>query len=100
MITLNNFSDTNRSMQIGDSFYRICKNENTGYWYIFENYNSGESMARDNYISKDLQDVIDRFNNIRSPREIVSKAYDCRKGSAVKHAFCPSCGARMDGEGE
>ena len=77
MITIENFSEGNRSKTIGNSLYRICKDEHSKMWSVFEIFNEGKgpSMAHDDYSSKNLADVIDRFNNIKSEREITSKLY-------------------------
>ena len=73
MLTIENFSPTNRDKIIGNSLYRICKNDDTGKWYIHELYGDQNGFAGYNaYFDDDLQKVIDIFNNITKEREIVS----------------------------
>lgn len=77
MITLGNFSAENRDRHIGNSLYRICNTEprnGNGKWYIHEFYNDGStwSGASDDFVSNDLQAVIDRINSFKKEREIVS----------------------------
>lgn len=79
MITLENFSKDNRSKVIQNSLYRICQDRYTKFWYIFEIFNDLQGdmcMGYDDFRSKNLVDVIDRFNNIKSEKEIVSKIYN------------------------
>jgi hypothetical protein len=77
MINLENFSEINRDKTIGNSLYRICRDRYTKFWYIFEIFNDGKnySMAHDDYSDKNLADIINRFNNIKSEKEIISKLY-------------------------
>lgn len=76
MITLENFSESNRSKTIKNSLYRICQNERTEKWYIFEMNNDGNgyASARDNYTSENLADIIEKFNKIKSEKEIIREA--------------------------
>jgi len=71
-ITLANFGEHNRDRKIGNSLYRICRND-SGKWYIHETYNDGAGWARNNaYYSDDLQAVIDRINSFTTEKEVVS----------------------------
>ena len=73
MITLENFSETNRSRTIGNSLYRICKADKGGKWYIHEVYNNGAEWAGNNaYRNEDLQEVINILNSFTKEKEIVS----------------------------
>lgn len=81
MITLESFSAENRDRCIGNSLYRICNTEpknGNGKWYIYEFYNDGSiwSGASDDFISNDLQAVIDRINSFKKEREIVSIVFE------------------------
>lgn len=72
MITLNNFSEHNRSKYIGNSLYRICQNKNTKQWYIHETFNNKDTWAGNNdYYNDSLELVIDKFNSIEKEKEIV-----------------------------
>lgn len=53
------------------------KNGN-GKWYIYEFYNDGSiwSGASDDFISNDLQAVIDRINSFKKEKEIVSIVFE------------------------
>lgn len=80
MITLENFSSTNRDRHIGNSLYRICNTEpqnGKGKWYIHEIYNDGSSWgsASDEFVSDDLQKVIDKINSFTEEREICSVVF-------------------------
>lgn len=73
MLTIENFSPTNRDKIIGNSLYRICKNETSGKWYIHEQYNDQHTFAGYNaFHNDDLQKVIDAFNSISKERVIIS----------------------------
>ena len=76
MITLENFSEANRSKTIGNSLYRICQNAYTKRWYIFEmnNDGNGSTFARDDYTSENLANIIKKFNKIKSEKEIIREA--------------------------
>lgn len=74
IITINNFSETNRSKTIGNSLYRICKDQDEN-WLIHEAYSdkSNETWAGYNaHHNKDLQKVLDIFNAITAEKEIVN----------------------------
>lgn len=73
MITINNFSEHNRDIKIGNSLYRICCTENKKMWYIHEVYNDGNEFATANaYHSENLQEVIDKINSFTTEKEVVS----------------------------
>ena len=73
-ITLESFSDSNRTKTIGDSMYRICRTDNQDMWYIFEVHNSGTVFASGKAHYNDrLEDVLSVFNNISQEREIVGR---------------------------
>jgi len=73
-ITLENFSEHNRSRIIGNSLYRICKTDlgSKNMWHISETYNTKNefSMSR-SYYSYDLQFVIDKINSFTKEKEII-----------------------------
>lgn len=71
-ITLENFGPRNRTKNIGNSQYRICRvNDDWGIWYIHETYNDGsEWSSAKGYGSYDLAEVIDTFNAISKEKEI------------------------------
>ena len=72
-ITLENFSETNRSRVIGNSLYRICKSDVTSkdIWYIFEAYNNTRDWGMyKGYHSENLQAVIDILNSFKSENEV------------------------------
>lgn len=75
-ITLKNFSATNRDRHIGNSMYRICReNDDSGQWYIHETFGDGIGFTGNNaYYSNSLQIVIDKLNSFTKEREIVSLA--------------------------
>lgn len=80
MITLENFSPSNRDRRIGNSLYRICNTEpqnGKGKWYIHEIYNDGYSLcfARDKLASDDLQNVIDKINSFTEEGVITSVVF-------------------------
>ena len=75
MLTLEAFSEDNRTKTIGDSMYRICKSPYHEVWYILElytlpapKYSFGMRRA---HFSHNLIDVIDAFNKISKEREIL-----------------------------
>lgn len=74
MLTIQEFSPHNRSKIIGNSLYRICREQdNSGKWYIHETYNNIKTWVGNNdCYDNDLQKVIDIFNNITKEKEIVS----------------------------
>lgn len=78
MITVENFSSTNRDKKIGNSLYRICRvNNDSGKWYIHETFNNGSEWAGYNaYHNDDLQTVIDKFNSIANEKEIISLRFN------------------------
>lgn len=73
-ITLETFSEGNRSKIIGDSLYRICRaHDDYGKWYLHEQYNNGSHWsAHNNYYSDSLKFVIDKLNSFTKEKEIVS----------------------------
>lgn len=75
-ITLDNFSPTNRTKNIGYSMYRICNTDGKdgkGDWYIHETYNNGTEWSGYNYYhNADLKTVLDIFNGLSLEKEIVS----------------------------
>ena len=74
-ITLENFSEHNRDRHIGNSLYRICRNE-YGMWYILEAYNDGKEWARaKDYYNKELSFVIDKINSFSKEKEIVNRRF-------------------------
>ncbi|MBR4608064.1 MAG: hypothetical protein IKO41_17800 [Lachnospiraceae bacterium] len=79
-ITLENFSEENRTRRIGNSQYRICRNEK-GTWYIAECYNDGIEWSKSNgFHSEDLGKVIDRFNSLNGEKQVITAR---REGRAV-----------------
>lgn len=79
-ITLENFSEENRTRRIGNRQYRICRNEK-GVWYIAECYNDGIEWSRcHGFYSEDLEKVIDRFNSINEEKQVITER---REGRAV-----------------
>lgn len=65
MITLENFSENNRTKVIGKSLYRICKEDDM--WFIHEHQSSKEVFATSNaFFTKSLEKVICLFNKISS----------------------------------
>lgn len=71
-ITLENFGEHNRDRRIGNSTYRICRND-AGNWYIHEMYNNGTDWAVSNgFTNKELSVVINIINSFTKEREIVS----------------------------
>jgi hypothetical protein len=74
IITLENFGPNNRTKRIGNSMYRICReNDNFGKWYIHETYNDGcEWTGANGFSSDDLISVIDAFNAISTEKELVN----------------------------
>lgn len=71
-ITMENFGENNRDRKIGNSTYRICRND-VGNWYIHEMYNDGTEWAIANgFTNKDLSAVIDTINGFTKEREVVS----------------------------
>ena len=73
IITLENFSENNRSKIIGNSLYRICRNEERK-WYVFEIYNTGDGNIRigHNCEFEELNAVIDYFNCIDDEKRYTS----------------------------
>lgn len=78
MLTLENFSEDNRTKRIGNSQYRIATDHYIGpgtIWYISECYNdyngTGEWARSRGCFSTNLQKVIDRFNSITVEKEII-----------------------------
>ena len=64
-ITMENFSNENRTKFIGATMYRICKNHDTKIWYIYKQYNDKESFSQTKiHHNENLQIVIDIFNSI------------------------------------
>ena len=62
MITFENFNKNNRSKTIGNSLYRICQDQYTQVWSIFEIFNDGDRYSSGHdYHSKNLADVIDKL---------------------------------------
>lgn len=73
MITLENFSEHNRDKIIGNSLYRICRDNKTKKWYIHETYNNKHTWVGNNeYHNDSLEFVIDKLNKINKEKEIVS----------------------------
>lgn len=74
MLTIKEFSSTNRSKTIGNSLYRICREQdNFGKWYIHETFNDIKTWTGNNaYYNNNLQKVIDIFNNITKEKEVIS----------------------------
>lgn len=77
MITVENFSPTNREKVIGDSLYRICQFDYVGTWYIFELYTTtGGAFARAQSDARhDLEGVIDAFNSITTERALTGRLH-------------------------
>ncbi len=74
MITIENFGPNNRDRCIGRSLYRICMDEATKQWYIYESYNADGSWATGKaFHSHDLGYVIDVMNRFTEEREIISR---------------------------
>lgn len=73
MVTIENFSSTNRTRIVGNSMYRICRTEDDfGNWYIYELYNhAGEYGGGCAYYSDDLSSAIDRLNSFAREKEII-----------------------------
>ena len=76
MITVENFSPTNREKVIGDSLYRICQFDYFGTWYIFEVYTTtgGAFATARSYARHDPKEVIDAFNSITTERALTGEA--------------------------
>jgi hypothetical protein len=73
-ITLDTFSEHNRDRHIGNSLYRICRNEDTGKWYIHERYNDGTYWGISNgYFSESLEDVINKINSFTVEKEVINE---------------------------
>ena len=71
-ITIDNFSEQNRDRRIGNSLYRICRNEK-GLWYIHECYNDGIEWSRSNNCYSDsLEEVIKKINSFTQEKEVIS----------------------------
>lgn len=71
-ITIENFSEQNRDRHIGNSLYRICKNDK-GFWYIHECYNDGNEWSRsNNFYNKNLAEVIEKINSFTKEKEVIS----------------------------
>lgn len=82
MITIDNFSSNNRTRQIGNSLYIICRVEDTsGNWYIHETYNdNGKDFSTANdFHSDSLQFVIDKINTFTKENELTSLLYSNKK---------------------
>lgn len=72
MIKNEHFSEINRDKVIGNSLYRICRDDNTKKWYIYEHYNDKEGWAINRaYYNSSLEDTIHIWNGIKEEREIV-----------------------------
>ncbi len=78
MLTLETFSEDNRTKIVGHSMYRIATDRYTGpdsLWYIYECYNdvkgTGEWARSRSCFTTDLQKVIDIFNSITAEKEIL-----------------------------
>lgn len=70
-ITLENFSEENRTRHVGNSQYRICRNDK-GLWYLSECYSDGQEWTRcHGKCTPDLSEVIDRINSIKEEKEII-----------------------------
>lgn len=75
-ITMENFSPENRDRIIGNSLYRVCRNER-GLWYISEHYSTFDTWAwRHGYFSRDLKKVLAKLNSFRKELEIVEGGGD------------------------
>lgn len=73
MLTLENFDIHNRDRKIGNSLYRICRNEDSNKWYIHETFNDGsEWVCNNDYYHDDLRVVIDIINGFTKEKEVVS----------------------------
>lgn len=74
IITLQNFDSHNRDRWIGNSLYRICReNDDSGKWYIYECYTDGsQCIDYKGYYYDDLKDVIDKLNSFTKEKEVVS----------------------------
>ena len=82
MLTLENFSENNRTKVIGKSMYRIATDRYTGpdsLWYIYECYNdckgTGEWAHSRSCYTNDLQKIIDIFNSLTTEKEIIDEKW-------------------------
>lgn len=72
MLTKETFSEVNRDKIIGNSLYRICRDDNTKKWYIYEHYNDKEGWAIHRaYYNSSLEETIHILNGIKEEREVV-----------------------------
>lgn len=75
-IKMEDFGPDNRDRKIGDSLYRICRNERTKKWYIHEGYNnldSGEWAIANDFYEDDLEKVIARVNSFTKEKEVIGR---------------------------
>ena len=74
MITLQNFSANNRDRKIGNSLYRICReNDDKGKWYIHEIYHDAREWVGNNaHYSNELKEVIEQLKSFTKEKEVVS----------------------------
>lgn len=75
VIAPEDFGPESREKTVGHSLYRICRNEESGSWFVSETYSvPGDFAMGSGYYSRDLREVIDAFNGISGEREIVGRA--------------------------
>ena len=74
MSTLENFSELNRNKQIGNSNYRICKEDGISEaWYIYESYDNGvEWEEHSACYHHSFEKVAGTFGRIDKEKVIVS----------------------------
>ena len=74
MITVENFSETNRRRHIGNSTYLICNtNGDSGKWYIIERYNDGSMWAGSHPLyCENIQHAINKLNSFTKEKELVN----------------------------
>lgn len=76
-ITLENFSEQNRTRRIGESQYRICRTKE-GKWYVLETYNhlshgiSVDWERATGFYSYSLSEVIEVINSFRNEKEVIN----------------------------
>ena len=74
-ITIQSFSEDNRSRTIKNSMYRICRTE-TGVWYINEVYNNpatGSFAIGSDFHCRSLRRAINQINRFTKEKEIISR---------------------------
>jgi quinol monooxygenase YgiN len=75
LITLENFSQTNRTRRIGNSIYRICRaKDDRGKWYIVERFNDGSEWGGSRALYCDtLQQAIEKLNSFTEEKELIRR---------------------------